>query len=97
MKTKKEIIQILRDVKAYLKKKYKVKTIGAFGSVVREEQTENSDIDVLVDFEQGADLFDLVGLGFFLEEKLGSKVDVVSQRALRKEIKQNILHEVIPV
>ena len=96
MRSKEKIIRILRDVKDDLKK-YKVKTIGAFGSVARGEHTAKSDVDVLVDFEHGADLLDLVGLGFFLERKLGSKVDVISKKALRKEIKKAVLHDVIPV
>ena len=73
------------------------KEIGVFGSVVRGEQTDTSDLDVLVDFEEGADLLDLVGLGLFLEEKLNQKVDVVSKRALREEIKDVILREAVPL
>ena len=51
--------------------------------------------DVLVDFADDADLFDLVGLGLFLEEKLGRKVDVVPRRALRKELRDRVLKEVV--
>ncbi len=47
---------------------------------------KESDIDVLVDFQEDADLLDLVGLGLFLEERLGRRVDVVPRKALRKEI-----------
>ena len=95
MKTKEEILSLLRSLRGELRQRFKVKEIGVFGSVVREEQRASSDIDVLVDFEEGADLFDLVGLGLFLEEKLGQKVDVVPKRALRDEIRGAVLKEVV--
>lgn len=66
-----------------------------FGSFVRKEQNEKSDIDILVDFEDNADLFDLSGLGIFIEEKLKHKVDIIPKRALRQELKELILNEVI--
>jgi len=95
MKTKEEIIQTIKALHDELGK-YKVREIGVFGSVVRGEQKRESDIDVLVDFADDADLFDLVGLGLFLEEKLGGKVDVVPKRALRKELRDSVLKEVVP-
>jgi len=95
MKSKQEILSLIKALQGELKQRYKVKEIGVFGSVVREEQRQASDIDVLVDFEDGADLFDLVGLGLFLEEKLGQKVDVVPKRALREEIRGAVLKEVV--
>ncbi len=93
MKTKAEILETLEGLKEEAKRRYKVREIGVFGSAVRGEQKETSDIDVLVDFEEGADLFDLAGLGIFLEEKLGRKVDIVPKRALRPELKGSILEE----
>lgn len=95
MKSKQEILSLIKALQGEMKQRYKVKEIGVFGSVVRGEHQQTSDIDVLVDFEEGADLFDLVGLGLFLEEKLGQKVDVVPKRALREEIKGAILKEVV--
>jgi predicted nucleotidyltransferase len=95
MKTKEEILSLIRSLQGEFRQRFKVKEIGVFGSVVREEQRASSDIDVLVDFEEGADLFDLVGLGLFLEEKLGQKVDVVPKRALRDEIRGAVLKEVV--
>ena len=97
MNNTKEIINLLKDLKKYLSEKYKVKEIGIFGSIIRGEQTEKSDIDVLVDFEMGADLLDLVGLSQFLEEKLSCKVDVIPRRALRKEIREYVLQQVVQV
>jgi hypothetical protein len=54
-------------------------------------------VDVLVRFLEGATLFDLVGLGDFLEEKLKLKVDIVSERAVREELRERILGEVVTI
>ncbi|MCK4233624.1 nucleotidyltransferase domain-containing protein, partial [candidate division WOR-3 bacterium] len=59
MKTKEEILEILHNLKENLKIKYKIKEIGVFGSVMRGEQKDTSDIDILVEFEDDADLLDL--------------------------------------
>ncbi|PXF57390.1 MAG: nucleotidyltransferase [Candidatus Methanogaster sp.] len=70
--------------------------IGVFGSYVRGEQRVDSDIDILVEFEKGYKTFDnYMELKFFLEEILTSKIDLVIKTAIRDEIKQNILSEVI--
>ena len=87
----------LREIKPRLKALYKAKEIGLFGSFVRGEQDVGSDIDVLVEFEDGADLFDLTGLSLYLEEELHRKVDVVPKRALREELRESVLREVIAV
>lgn len=52
---------------------------------------------MLVEFEEGADLFDLMGLTLYLEEALQREVDVVPKRALRVEIQESVLHEVVPL
>jgi len=90
-----EILKKLKGIKPEAKKRYRVKEIGLFGSFVRSEQIETSDIDILVEFEEKADLFDLVGLALFLEEKLKRKVDVVPKAALRDELKGYILQEAV--
>lgn len=97
MEHKQEILKKLRGLKDEIRANYKVKEIGLFGSFFREEQDEKSDIDILVDFEDDADLFDLCGLGIFLEEKLHRKVDVVPRRGLRSELKESVLREVAPL
>jgi hypothetical protein len=95
MKTLEEIKKLLGQYKQELKEKFKVKEIGIFGSTIREERRQTSDIDLLVDFKDEADLFDLIGLGLFLEEKLNQRVDVVPKRAIREEIKDRVLKEVV--
>lgn len=97
MNAKEDVLVALRELKPEIRAKYKVKEIGVFGSVIRGEQSETSDIDILVDFEEGADLFDLVGLALFLEERFHQKVDVASKRALRAEIQESVLREVATV
>jgi len=91
-----DLFSKMRNLKPDLKKRFRVKEIQLFGSIIRGEQREDSDIDVLVEFEEGADLFDLVGLGNFLEEQLQRKVDVVPKRALREEFRDSILSEAVP-
>jgi len=92
-----KIINTLKSLEETIRKDYKAEIIGVFGSYVRGEQKEGSDVDILVKFLEGATLFDLVGLGDFLEEKLRVMVDIVSERALRQEIKEQILEEVVTV
>lgn len=97
MKTLNQIKSVLVKQKKELKKKYKVKELGIFGSYARGEQKKTSDIDILVIFTPKASLFDYVGLGDFLEARLNMKVDIVSQGGIRPEFKENILKEVIMV
>ncbi len=92
---KDDILRILGDVKEEAKQNYKAKIVGIFGSYARGDEGEKSDIDILVDFDENASLFDLVGLSLFLEEKLNCKVDVVPRRSLREEIKPYVLQEAI--
>jgi len=95
MATKKDILRTLKALKPELLIPYKVKEIGLFGSFVREEQGEASDIDVLVDFQEDASFFDLVRLGLFLEEKFNRKVDIIPKESLRAEIRESILQEMV--
>ncbi len=92
-----QLLARMRELKPKIMKRYKAKEIELFGSVVRGEQSGASDIDLLVEFEEGADLLDLTGLAIFLEEELGRKVDVVPKRALREELRQSVLREAVRV
>lgn len=94
MLSKKEIIQSILESKEKIRK-YGVKRIGLFGSLVRNEQGEGSDIDVLVEFEKGKKTFDnYMELKFFLEEQLQRKVDLVISDALKPQIKQYVMREI---
>jgi len=92
---KTRILKILKEVEREIKSKYKVKSIGLFGSYVKDIQKESSDIDFLVEFEKGADLIHYMGLILYLEEKFNRKVDVISKPALKDDLKEAILQEVL--
>ncbi|MDW8326676.1 MAG: nucleotidyltransferase family protein [Anaerolineales bacterium] len=97
MKDKERVLSVLRTLKPEIRAKYRVRELGVFGSFARGQQTAQSDVDVLVDFEPDASLFDLLGLALFLEDQLGQRVDVVPRRALRAEIRDAVLQELSPV
>ena len=97
MKSLKQIQSILASSKNELRKSYKVMELGIFGSYARGEQKTSSDIDIVVKFNPRATLFDFVGLGNYLEEKLKMKVDLVSERGIRPEFKHNILNAVLKI
>jgi hypothetical protein len=71
--------------------------VRVFGSVARGDETDESDIDLLVDLDEGVGLVDLVGLGRELTELLGSEVDVVPADALKPGIRDRVLAEAIPL
>ena len=83
------------ETKDEIRRRYKAEIKGIFGSYARGDFHADSDLDLLVDFDEGADLSDLVGLQQFLEEKLGCKVDLVSRRSLREELRTSVLDEMI--
>ena len=97
MKKLKQIQSILASSKNELRKMYKVKELGVFGSYARGEQKKSSDLDILVRFNPSATLFDFVGLGNYLEEKLKMKVDIVSEKGIRTELKSSIIKGVVKV
>lgn len=68
-----------------------------FGSIVRGEATEKSDIDILVDLPRGKSLFDLAGLQMRLTEELGNKVDVITYNSLNPLLKDYILKDQLPI
>ncbi len=82
-------------LKPFLVEKYRVKTIGLFGSYVRSEQKQKSDLDVLVEFSEPISLFRFVELEDFLSGELGVKVDLVAKDSLKARIKDNILSETV--
>ena len=89
-----EIKRILETHKIELNKKYKVSKIGVFGSYARGEQTEKSDLDLLVEFDGVVSLFEFVHLIDYVEGFLKTKVDMVTRPAIKPAIKDAILSEV---
>ena len=76
--------------------RHRGRSVALFGSVARGEETPESDLDFLVEFDAGASLFDLVRIGMDLEELLGRPVDVVSVGGLLPE-DDDVRHDAIPL
>ena len=76
-------------------RRYRAEIKGIFGSYARGDLHGGRDLDLMGDFDEGANLFDLVGLQQFLAEKLACKVDLVSRRSLREEHRTSVLNEMI--
>ncbi|MHA1505807.1 MAG: nucleotidyltransferase family protein [Candidatus Asgardarchaeia archaeon] len=97
MFTKGDVLKIISDNWNEIKK-FGVKKLWVFGSYIRGEQKEKSDLDVLVEFEKGRKTFDnYMGLKFFLEEILGIEVDLITVKALKPSIKDHVWKEAVPV
>ena len=97
MRRLEEIQEILMQKKPILRERFKVKEIGIFGSFVRGEEKDTSDLDILVELERPVGLIKFVGLQNYLSDELGEKVDLVTKSALKPRIKKNILSEVVYV
>jgi uncharacterized protein len=95
MKKIDKIIEKLKELKPEIEKRYKVTEIGVFGSYLRDEQTENSDIDILIDYERGMTLFSFCELENWLSDILENKVDLVMKKSLKPRIGKRILSEVV--
>lgn len=80
-----------------LKEKYGVNTIELFGSYVREEQTEKSDLGILITFSKSYNLWELIDVKEFLTKKLRMKVDLVPKDSVKPMLKEQILHEATPI
>ena len=95
MKPLNEIKEIISEHKTELAEDFGVSEIGIFGSVVRGEARDDSDVDVLVDFSRPIGLIKFMRLEYYLEELFGgTKVDLVSRKALKPYIGKVILKEV---
>ena len=93
MKTKTEVLEILEKDLPYLKKVFHVEKIGLFGSYARQEQTEESDLDLMVEFEKTPDFFELSDLEEHLSGLVGFKVEIVTPGGLKDRVKQNIMED----
>lgn len=74
-----------------------VQSLALFGSVARDEATETSDLDFLVEFEGAATFDRYMDLKFFLEDLFGKRVDLVTKRSLKPQIAESVLEEAIDV
>ncbi len=92
-------MKVLELIKAHendLKINFHVKRIAVFGSHARGDEHAESDVDILVEFEEGQKTFDnFMDLKFYLEALFNKEVDLVTHKALRPELKSNILRDAI--
>jgi uncharacterized protein len=91
---KNKLISTLKKEKQKLLKSYKLNSIGVFGSYIRDEQKEDSDVDILVEFSQQPDIFTYFQLEEDLENSLKVKVDLVNKGSIKPSLKAYILDEV---
>jgi predicted nucleotidyltransferase len=96
MKDLSTIKQIIKELKPELEKKFHVSSIGIFGSIVRNDFSENSDVDIIVDFSQpiGIEFIDLADL---LEEKFHEQVELVSRKGIKPQYFSSIENEIVYV
>jgi uncharacterized protein len=97
MKTLDDFKQILSQKKRLLREQYRVTRLGIFGSYARGEQTPESDLDILIDYEQAPTLFQLVELRDYLSKQVGLKVDLVTKNGLKPRMQARVLSEVVDV
>lgn len=90
------IKQILTQLKPELMQKYFVNSIGLFGSIVRDDFTEKSDVDIIVDFSRPIGI-EFIDLANYIESKLSKKVDLVSRKGVKPKYYHQIESEIIYV
>ena len=94
---KDEALQFFKTHKQEMVERFDVKRLALFGSTVRDEATQDSDLDVLVEFEGGETYRNYFDLLFFLEDSLHCEIDLVCRDALRPQLKPYIEKEAIYV
>lgn len=99
MKSLQEIRRQLKELQNYLRDNFSVDSIDLFGSYVRGDQNNESDLDVLVTFSEpnNIDLLKFIELRLFLKDTLGIDVDLVEKDTVKPRLRQRILREAVPV
>jgi predicted nucleotidyltransferase len=92
-----ELLKEKRDAILCICANHGARNVRVFGSVARGEADEQSDIDLLVEFDPGRSLFDHATLWLELQDLLGCKVDVLSDRGIKPRIRERVLREAIPL
>jgi predicted nucleotidyltransferase len=95
MQSLQQIKDDMLTLKPYLVDTYGVKSLYIFGSYARSEQTQRSDLDILVDFKKVPDLLEFIEMEEYLSKQLKTHVDLVPKRKLKPQIKEQILQEAI--
>jgi len=97
MKTLDEIRSMLKENRSVLAEEYGIAVVGIFGSYVRDEQTPESDLDLLAEILRPISLLELVGAELYLSDVLGVKVDLIPRRNLREELREAVFKEAVSV
>lgn len=97
MKTRNEFIVTLGALKGELASRFHVKSIGIFGSVARNENTDTSDLDLIVDFSEPVGMFKFLELRDYLRLVLNTDIDLTTPRALKPAIRQAVERDVLYV
>lgn len=92
-----EVLKVLREHKAILTRRFGVTNLAVFGSAARDEMSSESDIDILVRFDRPGTSKAYFGVQFYLEDLLGHPVDLVTDKALRVELRRYVEQEAIDV
>ncbi|HXJ81930.1 MAG TPA: nucleotidyltransferase family protein [Candidatus Methylomirabilis sp.] len=92
-----EAISTLRSYLPVLRRDFGVRRVALFGSTARDEARQDSDLDVLVEFEVVPTLDDFVGLKYFLEDRIGRRVDLVTLDALKPRMRPVVEREALDV
>ncbi|MEA2118217.1 nucleotidyltransferase family protein [Halovibrio sp. HP20-50] len=92
-----EALRLLHDHKPVLASQFGVQALALFGSMARNNADENSDIDILVSFDGPASSARYFGLQFYLEDLFGRSVDLVTDKALRHELRPYVESEALHV
>ena len=91
-----QILKILKERKPELQKRYPISELGLFGSFARGDNSDQSDIDILVDFDGRIDGFDYIRLAHELEDAFNYKVDLVSRKGIKPQylpfVEKNLIH-----
>lgn len=94
--TGKEVKQLVNNIRVVLKS-HSVKRASLFGSYVRGDNRENSDVDILVELEKGKSLLDLVRLERELSKNLRKKVDLITYKSINPHVKDYILRDTLQI
>lgn len=92
-----EVLNVLRAHKATLAQRFGVTELALFGSFARDQATDDSDVDILVRFDNPATSDAYFGTQFYLEDLLSHLVDLVTDKALRTEIRPYVEWEIVNV
>ncbi len=94
---KSEVLALLREHKPVMAERFGVLELALFGSTIRDEARPDSDVDILVSFDRPTDPECYFGVQFYIEDLLGRPVDLVTDKALRAELRPYVEAEAVRV